>query len=286
MAVRQYIGARYVTKVYENSLDPSSAEWEAGINYEPLTMVTYNMGSYLSKKAVPASVGDPATNPTYWTQTGFYNGQIAYLDANKQNKDLDTPVSISGITYSTVETTLQGLNDNKANKSDLTSNMQTISGGASANIPSGSYFYLDGVLYKAKVAILSGQGFTNQNCEEVTDGGLNDLRVNVSVSVTTDGVKTNEQLLNELFAKVEYSRLSEKSMFSTGYYRFYPETIRSTEYTFSHALVNASNIEMESVTLKSTGSTYRKGVIHTSDMTPSDKTSDVPSSGMTYKITY
>lgn len=81
MSVRQYIGARYVTKIYENTLDPSSAEWEASINYEPLTMVTYNYGSYLSKKQVPASIGNPADNPTYWAQTGFYNGQISILNA-------------------------------------------------------------------------------------------------------------------------------------------------------------------------------------------------------------
>ena len=79
MSVRQYIGARYVTKIYENTLDPSSAEWQASVNYEPLTMVTYNNGSYLSKKQVPASVGNPAANPTYWVQTGFYNGQILNL---------------------------------------------------------------------------------------------------------------------------------------------------------------------------------------------------------------
>lgn len=81
MAIRQYIGARYVTKIYENSLNPSSAEWESGYSYEPLTLVTYLNGSYLSKKAVPGSVGDPASNPTYWVQTGFYNGQIASLQA-------------------------------------------------------------------------------------------------------------------------------------------------------------------------------------------------------------
>lgn len=77
----QYIGARYVTKIYENSGDPSSAEWEASVNYEPLTMVTYNNGSYLSKKAVPASAGDPPSEPDYWVQTGFYNGQIAFLQS-------------------------------------------------------------------------------------------------------------------------------------------------------------------------------------------------------------
>ena len=79
MSVRQYIGARYVTKIYENSLDPSSAEWEGGRAYEPLTLVTYLNSSYLSKKEVPASVGDPASNPSYWVITGAYNGQIAQL---------------------------------------------------------------------------------------------------------------------------------------------------------------------------------------------------------------
>ena len=81
MALRQYVGARYVTKVYENSLDPSSAEWESGVEYEPLTMVTYQNSSFLSKKTVPISVGNPGDNPSYWAQTGFYNGQISYLQS-------------------------------------------------------------------------------------------------------------------------------------------------------------------------------------------------------------
>lgn len=79
MSVSQYIGARYVTKIYENSVTPSTAEWEANVNYEPLTLATYNYGSYLSKSEVPANIGNPADNPSYWVQTGFYNGQIANL---------------------------------------------------------------------------------------------------------------------------------------------------------------------------------------------------------------
>ena len=94
MSVRQYIGARYVTKIYENTLDPSSAEWQASVNYEPLTMVTYNNGSYLSKKEVPASVGNPADNPTYWTQTGFYNGQITSLQ-NQINEIIENQNSLA-----------------------------------------------------------------------------------------------------------------------------------------------------------------------------------------------
>lgn len=79
MAQLQYIGARYTTKVYENSNDPSSAEWESGVKYEPLVLVTFNNSSYLSKKIVPASIGNPAANPIYWICTGYYNGQILAL---------------------------------------------------------------------------------------------------------------------------------------------------------------------------------------------------------------
>lgn len=85
MATRQYIGARYVIKVYENTQNPESAEWQSGTSYEPLTMVTYQNSSYLSKKAVPSTVGNPADNPSYWVVTGAYNGQIAHLQSEIDN---------------------------------------------------------------------------------------------------------------------------------------------------------------------------------------------------------
>lgn len=95
--MRQYIGARYVTKIYENSLDPSTADWESGVYYEPLTLVTYNNSSYISKKDVPPGVGDPSANPDYWTVTGFYNGQIAALDSRLQIVEGDTTQLLSDV---------------------------------------------------------------------------------------------------------------------------------------------------------------------------------------------
>ena len=85
MATRQYIGARYVIKIYKNSQSPNSAEWEANTSYEPLTMVTYQNSSYLSRKAVPVTVGNPASNGDYWAITGAYNGQIASLQSQINN---------------------------------------------------------------------------------------------------------------------------------------------------------------------------------------------------------
>lgn len=74
MATTQYIGARYVPLFYTASDD--SNNWEAGVQYEPLTIVTYLNQSYTSKIPVPASVGNPADNPTYWILTGAYSAQV------------------------------------------------------------------------------------------------------------------------------------------------------------------------------------------------------------------
>jgi len=79
MANLQYVGARYVPKFYENSLDPSSCEWESGVGYEPLTVVSYNDNTYTSKRPVPSSVGNPASNSTYWSRTADYNAALSAL---------------------------------------------------------------------------------------------------------------------------------------------------------------------------------------------------------------
>lgn len=76
MSVRQYIGARYVPRFYEGT---NGHEWASGVQYEPLTIVTYAGNSYTSKKPVPASVGAPNINPDYWANTGNFNAQVGEL---------------------------------------------------------------------------------------------------------------------------------------------------------------------------------------------------------------
>ena len=70
MAVREYVGARYVPKY--------AGAWDNTKTYEPLTIVTVeNVGSYTSKKNVPAGVD--ITNTEYWVLSGFTNGAIIDL---------------------------------------------------------------------------------------------------------------------------------------------------------------------------------------------------------------
>lgn len=72
MATRQYIGARYVPKFFDDG--KGSSEWVSGLTYEPLTVVTHLGNSFTSKKPVP--VGVDILDTEYWCVTGNYNEQV------------------------------------------------------------------------------------------------------------------------------------------------------------------------------------------------------------------
>ena len=76
MANRQYIGARYVPKFFNNN---GSNEWVSGIAYEALTIVTYLNNSYTSVKPVPSNVGSPNLATEYWACTGNISGVVSDL---------------------------------------------------------------------------------------------------------------------------------------------------------------------------------------------------------------
>ena len=91
----------------------------------------------------------------------------------------------SGLDATNVQDAIDEVNDDKANKTDLTSISQS---GATAtqSIPSGTYFYLNGVLVRAKTNIASGATFTlNTNYEVVTAGGLNSLANAMKIKTKT-----------------------------------------------------------------------------------------------------
>ena len=70
MAVRQYIGARYVP-LYDGT-------WDETKNYEPLTIVDdANGNSYTSRRDVPA--GTTLSDRTYWIQTSSFSGAVDQL---------------------------------------------------------------------------------------------------------------------------------------------------------------------------------------------------------------
>lgn len=84
MAIRNYVGARYVPKF----ADP--VEWQKNTSYEAMVIVTYNNSSYTSKIPVPPTVGNPAENSKYWALTGNFNGAVS--ENSSKIADLTTRV--------------------------------------------------------------------------------------------------------------------------------------------------------------------------------------------------
>lgn len=85
---RQYVGARYVPKFFENP--DGSWDWAAGFQYEPLTIVKYGENTYTSKKLVPDTIGSPNLNLDYWANTGNYNGYIQLINQEIQELQIRT----------------------------------------------------------------------------------------------------------------------------------------------------------------------------------------------------
>ena len=74
---RQYVGARYVPKVM--------GVWNKALQYEALSIVTYEGNSFTSKIPVPPNID--ISNGTYWVNTGNYNAQVeAYRTETLQLK--------------------------------------------------------------------------------------------------------------------------------------------------------------------------------------------------------
>lgn len=134
MAVTQYIGARYVPLFFTNPTDQSN-DWLSGVAYDPLTIVTYLNQSYTSKIPVPATVGNPADNPTYWILTGGYSAQVeqyrqeveAYAQAASGNAaDINTLYSLHDRQFILI-------GDSYGSGIDGNNNTQFVSGGGWAN---------------------------------------------------------------------------------------------------------------------------------------------------------
>lgn len=102
---RQYVGARYVPKFFQGP--DGTPTWVGNVPYEALTIVTYLGNSYTSKVPVPAGIGNPSQNPTYWALTGNFNSQVEgiYQDLSTKEKNFkNKKLVLIGDSYATPST--------------------------------------------------------------------------------------------------------------------------------------------------------------------------------------
>lgn len=113
-----------------------------------------------------------------------------------------------------------------------------------------------------------------------------------SVSVTADGVKTYQTLLNELFALVDFSKVTVRTTFeqkagSDFNPAFLKRKIGTTIVEFyGFTYTDASNCYALDVTIKSTGSAFKSRVFSSSGMSTSDSSSAVATNGEKLTIYY
>lgn len=168
MAIRNYVGARYVPKF----ADPIG--WQANTSYEAMVIVTYNNSSYTSKIPVPPTVGNPAENSKYWVLTGNYNAQIeeyrrATAEAQEHARDGICAVD-------------EGNNTT-----------------AGENHKIGEYFWLNNKLYRATKYISAGDLFSTSNTQEtnISEGVYTNYSDITSLKNDVSNNKTNIQNLSD-----------------------------------------------------------------------------------------
>lgn len=92
MAMREYVGARYVP-VFADPI-----QWDITLKYEPLTVVTDNGASYVSRRYVPEGI--QLNDTDYWILWADYNAQLQQLieDVNTYNgriEDLEEALPVT-----------------------------------------------------------------------------------------------------------------------------------------------------------------------------------------------
>ena len=156
----QYIGARYVPIFYQNSLDPTSSEWEANVTYEPMTWVSLPNGyMYISKKTVPANIGTPAQNGEYWLEAGQYN---AYIQSLQDQIDDMNDGTVTGSLQNQINTMQDGSVSGSL-QDQINDNVNDIATNAE-NIGNLAYLYTTD---KSSLVHAINEVWTNDNKKEV-----------------------------------------------------------------------------------------------------------------------
>lgn len=192
---------------------------KAGMNWESMADTydpdngTYEVGQYVLEdgmmyRCIYEITTPEAWTPAHWTSTNVADELASFIiisddqpteDSNKiWIAETTSPFGVQIPTmddHNALENTLTQLDSAKAAKVDLTNISQTSPTCTVQNgIPTGTYFYLDGVLARAKTLIGNGADFTEgTNYDEVTAGGLNEFNNSIAtlikkstIVVTTD----------------------------------------------------------------------------------------------------
>lgn len=227
MAVRQYIGARYVPEF------ASPLDWDNSKTYEPLTIVYHEGNSYTSRQSVPTGID--INNEEYWALTGNYNAQIEQY--RQEVTHLAGSVDENAKQIANIGEELDSTNKNVAAN---TENIAAIIAERKSNYVTYSDFgaVLDGLSDDSQ-AVKAAHEFANENgCMVIQQSGK--LLANFTVQVKTSCILNIELIVNQ----------------ST------PDTVYSIEPGESEQVIFSGSVSPEDESAWNTGLYGKSGVIH------------------------
>ena len=204
MAVRQYIGARYVPEFFYG--ENGSPEWVSGVAYDALTIVTRLNNSFTSRKPVPSSVGAPESNPEYWACTGNFNSQLDHVADTVDYRTTEKYVIIgSSIGLSNAGTLQGGFQQNTLDDLGIDEDDYYNSAVSGSGFTAGSSKFID----QLQTAINTlDDDFKNANVRIITIGGMNNDSSNLETFLTYVDAFVTLAKANFAHCTIEYVPIS------------------------------------------------------------------------------
>lgn len=175
MAVREYVGARYVPKIM--------GTWNATTEYEALSIVDDGMGtSYISRKPVPP--GTALNNTDYWFLNGSTTGAITSLQnrVTALENDIVPIINIQFVTPQAYGAVGDGVAD------DTQAFKDAINTGLSVYIPDGQYLINDHLQLQSNTYFF-GPGTIIDNVTNAVNDTTGLLNINSKEHIIIEGIK-------------------------------------------------------------------------------------------------
>ena len=239
--------------------------------------------------------GLSSTVASHTSSISTISGQITVITTNLNTAtgNINTINSLigNGTPTTTDQTIIGAINELHANQGDLTSLTTTAKNSLVAAINEIAGASPTPVTVAAADVTYSNttSGLAATNVQAAIDEVNGKITGSTTISVTADGVKTNAQLLNDLFALIgsainDPGFINAKLVASVSVMDV--ASIQTEQVRFGFVYVGASSATLRGAILKASGSSYGDCTLNSSGVTMGDASSTVPASGTVYKIVY
>lgn len=142
-----------------------------------------------------------------------------------------------------------------------------------------------GKLYKCIVAIGTPEAFNINKWDDVTTSEVYSKKSKLVNTVTTDGVKTYTEILNELFTSIDTTKeylltLTESGQVSV----LHSRRVTATVIELTQVVISTSACSNDQVIIGETGSTWYRWTANTTGNTFTDRSSSPMSNGITLNL--